>query len=145
MQIIFKITILLLIVFGCSAQQLPSYVNNRVPSDETLVEEQISWYNNLVKNPLYDTVLVFRTPNVSSIRYVLIRAENPYDVLRVETSNGRFLYFLTGDRYYFDEVKFDTKGVVVGGLTDIQISGGKMVVQYELCNNCKYGKSTDGT
>lgn len=141
---------LFFIALGCKSQQqaLPSYVGLSVPlnaaTDPDPVE-YVNWYNNLVKEPKFDTAMVFKTLAHSDLRYVMIRPENPTDVARVETSHGRFLYFLSGERTYFDQVGFNEKGEVTEGLKGVMISGCPLVIQYERCKDCTFIIDKKGT
>lgn len=131
---------LMLTIWSCKAQSLPSYAVVGGLSAEPTAEEYISWYNATVKNPIYDTVTVFKVPDFSDLRYIIITTTG---VGRIEYNNGRFIGWLQPDRQWVETVKFDAKGRVVAGMNPIMISAvtGKLRIQYERCPECKYIKT----
>lgn len=141
MKGVLLILLLMAAISSCKGQ-LPKYVANPLPKSGEITVE---WYNNLVVNPKFDTVMVFKTPSFSTIRYVIVRPLYSNEVARVESSTGHFLYFLTGERFYYSGVGYDGNGNVIRGLEDVQISGCKLVVQYEMCEKCKFKPSKGGT
>jgi len=127
------IIFLMMVVVSCRAQ-LPSYVSAGAPVEGDAMS-YVEWYNATVIAPNYDTVSVFKMPEHSDLRYVIIRANS---TARVEYTNGRFIGFLTPDRLWIERVKFSKDGVVVGGMNPIMISGAELIVQYERCIGCKW-------
>jgi len=132
--------LLMLTICSCKAQSLPSYAVVGSLDAEPTTEEYLSWYNATVKAPVYDTVSVFKVPDFSDIRYIIIRGTG---ISRIEYNNGRFIGWLQPDRQWVEQVKFDTKGRVIAGMNPIQISAvtGKLHIQYERCQECKFSTS----
>ena len=135
-----SIILLLLTIWSCTAQ-LPSYVSaGDKPTDAT---DYITWYNSIVESPQYDTVGVYEAPAFSDIRYVIIRSLNG-DVLEVTRKSGAHLGFVCSECMWIDQVSFDQKGRIIGGLMDVTVKGGKMVVQYERCPECTFKPNFKG-
>lgn len=142
-------TNLLIIVFlmsgiwSCSAQ-LPTFVSAGQLSDEPTTEEYLSWYAMTVKEPVFDTVTVFKMPEFSDLRYVIIR---PTCISRIEYNTGRFIGWLSPERQWIEVVKFDDKGRVIKGMNPIMISAIKekgLIVQYERCVGCTFKPNDKG-
>ena len=144
-QRIASVLALMLVMASCKAQNLPSYVSVPAPShDSEDAMEYVNWYNATVKNPTFDTVTVFRMPEFSDLRYVIIR---PISIARVEYKNGRFIGWLSKESQWIETVKFDTQGRVVGGMNEIMISAIKekgLIVQYERCPECNFKPNDKG-
>ena len=127
---------LLISVLGCKAQS--TFTNLNKEADQVTDQDWIGWYNKNVKSPKYDTVTVFKVPEFSQLRYIIIY---PLGVARVEFSNGRFLEFIDKGQMWVERVSYNNKGEVVEGMRPIMISSLKekgLVIQYEVCANCKY-------
>jgi hypothetical protein len=124
------------VLLGCKAQSTFTNLNKR---SETVTDaDWIGWYNTNVKQPKYDTVTVFKVPDFSKLRYVIVY---PLGVARVELSNGRFIEFIEKGHMWLEQVSFNAKGEVVGGMRPVMISSLKekgLVVQYEECEKCKF-------
>ena len=133
------IVFLLFSLIGCKAQAIPEFAKAGDLGLEPTSEEFIAWYNKTAVAPQYDTVTVFRTPDFSDLRYVIIRPISA--VARVEYKNGRFIGWLSSGSMWIEHVKFDEKGRVVQGMNEVMISSIKekgLIVQYERCPECKY-------
>lgn len=139
--------LLLCCVFGCKAQQYPSFVTTKPFSFQMTDSEFVGWYNSTVKTPKIDTVSLFQVPEKSMIRYVIVRnlAKTP---ARVELQGGRFLMFLEQHASYIEQVKFNEKGEIIQGLSPITISSSDdkgLYVQHEKCEQCKIARSKKGS
>lgn len=127
---------LMLSLLGCKAQN--TFTNLNKQADQVTDQDWIGWYNTNVKKPKYDTVTVFKVPEHSKIRYIIVY---PLGVARVEMSNGRFLEFIEKGQMWVERVTYNAKGEVVGGMRPIMISSLKekgLVIQYEECEKCRY-------
>ncbi len=138
--------IFLLLLTGCKAQQLPSFVTTKPFNFQMSDSEYISWYNSTVQTPKMDTVSLFQVPEKSTIRYVIVRnlAKTP---ARVELQGGRFVMFLEQNYSFVEQVKFNEKGEIVQGLSPITISSPDakgLYVQFEKCEKCKIARSKKG-
>lgn len=130
-----------LFLMSCKAQ-VPEFALAGNIDEEATTEEYVSWYNKTVVSPKFDTVSVFKMPEFSNIRYVIVRPIS--GVARVEYYNGRFIGWLSKETMWIEAVKFDDKGNVVQGMRPVMIYSMKdkgLVVQYELCHKCKFKKS----
>jgi len=130
-------------IWSCKAQ-LPSFVTAGTISEEATTEEYLSWYSKTVKEPIFDTVTVFKMPDFSDLRYVIIR---PNCIARIEYNTGRFIGWLSPERQWIETVKFDEKGRVVKGMNPIMISAIKekgLIVQYERCTECVFKPNDKG-
>lgn len=123
-------------VMSCKAQN--TFTNLNKEAEKVSDADWIKWYNKNVKSPKYDTVTVFKVPEFSKLRYIIIY---PLGVARVEMSNGRFIEFIEKGHMWLEQVSFNAKGEVVGGMRPVMISSLKekgLVVQYEECEKCKF-------
>ena len=130
-----------LFLISCKAQ-VPEFALAGNISEDATTEEYVAWYNKTVVSPKYDTVSVFKMPEFSNIRYVIIRPIS--GVARIEYTNGRFIGWLSKESIWIESLKFDAKGNVVQGMRPVMISALKdkgLIVQYELCENCNFKKS----
>lgn len=125
----------LLAGMGSCKAQLPEYVSaGPVPGNAI---DYINWYNAAVESPQWDTVSVYQAPAVSDIRYVIIRPLADA-TLEISRENGMRIGFICPECIWIDQVTFNPKGEVVSGLQAVTITGGKMIVQYEHCKECKF-------
>lgn len=137
--------ILMFAIISCKAQPIPEFAKVGDLGLEPSAEEYISWYNKTVVNPKYDTVTVFKMPEFSDLRYVIIRPMS--SVARIEYTNGRFIGWLSKESQWIETVKFDEKGIVVKGMNKIMISSLKenaLLVQYERCPTCVFKPNDKG-
>ena len=127
---------LLISVLGCKAQH--TFTNLNKEPEKITDADWIGWYNKNVKTPKYDTVSIFKVPDFSNLRYIIIY---PLGIARVEFKNGRFIEFLEKGQMWVERVNFNNKGEVTGGMRPIMISSLKekgLVIQYETCEKCRF-------
>jgi len=129
----------LILMLSCKAQH--EFVNLSSNPEQITSDEWVSWYNKNVKNPIYDTVTVFKVPDFSDIRYIIII---PKGVARVEYNNGRFIGYIDNNRMWIETVTYNKKGTVINGMRPIMITSVDekgLIVQYERCIGCKFNKN----
>ena len=130
--------------FSCRAQAIPEFAKVGDISNVASSLEYVDWYNKTVVNPKYDTVTVFKMPEFSDLRYVIVYTKC---IARVEFNSGRFIGWLDPDHQWIEVVKFDEDGKVVQGMKPIMISAIKekgLIVQYERCPECKFNPGYKG-
>lgn len=122
---------------SCKAQDF-SFTNLNKDPESLSSEEWVSWYNQNVKNPKYDTVTVFKVPDYSDLRYIIVM---PKGVARVEFSNGKFIGYIDKNRMWIETLTFDKKGKVINGMRPIMITSVDekgLIVQHEKCIDCDF-------
>lgn len=141
----FFLIAILFIAWSCKAQGIPQYALAGELERDADGDSVISWYNKVVVSPKFDTVTVFKMPEFSDLRYVIMRPLK--GIARVETISGRFVCFLDPNRFWVEQVNFNKEGEVVRGMNAIMVSSNEpmgLLVQYERCETCKFKSNKKG-
>jgi hypothetical protein len=124
---------LMFAIWSCKAQVIT--VGNT--TQEANMGKYVSTINTLLKDAKIDTVDVWSPPQFSTITSVVAYSIEG-KTIEISYNSGTRIGFIPIDRLYINTVTYDKKGRIVGGLSNVVLSGSKMVVFTKKCDLCKF-------
>ncbi|WP_396197391.1 hypothetical protein [Flavobacterium sp.] len=124
---------LMFTIWSCKAQTV--MVSNT--TQESNIGKYVSTINTLLTGAKVDTVDVWSPPQFSTMTSVVAYSIEG-KTIEISYNSGTRIGFVPIDRLYINTVTYDKKGRIVGGLSNVVLSGSKMVVFTKKCDLCKF-------
>lgn len=123
---------------GCRAQLVVSDGDIYSAADDAAMMDFVQWYNRTMDGATIVKDTKFELPAVSDIVAVVVYPADMKQTLEITRKSGSRIGFIEPGHLYRDEVSYNTRGEVIGGLQDVVITGGEMTIVFKRCPECVF-------